>query len=214
MELQELRNEINRIDGEMLALLERRLAVCRAIAEYKRQNGLPVRDPARETEKTEWQLWDGPWEYEGLTEEQKKENLQKYIKALEEWAAICESLSDEMPRKSFQICTPEGEYVGWCGSYFINEDCCIDENGDRLAIGIDLPEENARGKGLATHALRLFMAYLHSLGFTELYTQTWSGNERMIGLAEKLGFTECCRKPGLRTVRGQQYDGLTFRKEL
>ena len=51
MELQELRNEINAIDGEMLALLERRLAVCRAIAEYKRQNGLPVRDPARETEK-------------------------------------------------------------------------------------------------------------------------------------------------------------------
>ena len=145
-----------------------------------------------ETEKTEWQLWDGPWEYEGLTEEQKKENLQKYIKALEEWAAICESLSDEMPRKSFQICTPEGEYVGWCGSYFINEDCCTDENGDRLAIGIDLPEESARGKGLATHALRLFMAYLHTLGFDELYTQTWSGNERMIGLAEKLGFTECC----------------------
>ena len=134
-----------------------------------------------ETEKTEWQLWDGPWEYEGLTEEQKKENLQKYIKALEEWAAICESLSDEMPRKSFQVC---------------------------------LPEESARGKGLATHALRLFMAYLRTLGFTELYTQTWSGNERMIGLAEKLGFTECCRKPKLRTVRGQQYDGLTFRKEL
>ena len=25
-----------------------------------------------ETEKTEWQLWDAPWEYEGLTEEQKK----------------------------------------------------------------------------------------------------------------------------------------------
>lgn len=133
---------------------------------------------------------------------------------MEEWAAICESLSDEMPRKSFQICTPEGEYVGWCGSYFINEDCCTDENGDRLAIGIDLPEESARGKGLATHALRLFMAYLRTLGFTELYTQTWSGNERMIGLAEKLGFTEYCRKPKLRTVRGQQYDGLTFRKEL
>lgn len=166
-----------------------------------------------ETEQTEWQLWDGPWEYEGLTEEQKKENLQKYIKALEEWAAICESLSDEMPRKSFQICTPEGEYVGWCGSYFINGDYCTDENGDRLAIGIDLPEENARGKGLATHALRLFMAYLRSLGFDELYTQTWSGNERMIQLAEKLGFTECCRKPEIRTVRGQQYDGLTFRKE-
>ena len=45
------RNEINAIDGEMLALLERRLAVCRGIAECKRENGLPVRDAARETEK-------------------------------------------------------------------------------------------------------------------------------------------------------------------
>lgn len=25
-----------------------------------------------ETVKTEWQMWDAPWEYEGLTEEQKK----------------------------------------------------------------------------------------------------------------------------------------------
>lgn len=33
----------------------------------------------------------------------------------------------------------------------------------------------------------------------------------MIGLAEKLGFRECCRKPGLRRVRGEVYDGLTFR---
>ena len=167
-----------------------------------------------ETVKTEWQLWDAPWEYEGLTEEQKKEELQKYIKAMEKWAALSETLTDEMPRKSFQICTPEGEYVGWCGSYFINEDCCFDENGDRLAVGIDLPEESARRKGLATHALQLFMAYLRTLGFTELYTQTWSGNVRMIKLAEKLGFTECCRKQKLRMVRGQQYDGLTFRIKL
>lgn len=167
-----------------------------------------------ETEKTEWQLWDGPWEYEGLTEEQKKEELQKYIKAMEKWAALYETLPDEMPRKSFQICTPEGEYVGWCSSYFINEDYDLDKDGDRLAIGIDLPEESARGQGLATHALQLFMAYLRTLGFTELYTQTWSGNERMIKLAEKLGFTECDREPKECTVRGQQYDGLTFRIEL
>lgn len=167
-----------------------------------------------ETEQTEWQLWDGPWEYEGLTEEQKKENLQKYIKAMEGWATLYETLSDEMPRKSFQICTPEGEYVGWCSSYFIDDDYNIVDDGDRLAIGIDLPEESVRGKGLATHALQLFMAYLRTLGFTELYTQTWSGNERMIKLAEKLGFTECSRESKECTVRGQQYDGLTFRKEL
>ena len=36
---------------QMLALLERRLAVCRGIAACKRAPGLPVRDAARETEK-------------------------------------------------------------------------------------------------------------------------------------------------------------------
>ena len=59
MELQELRNEINRIDDEMLALLGRRLAVCRSIAEYKRANGLPVRDATRETEKLHMAMEQG-----------------------------------------------------------------------------------------------------------------------------------------------------------
>lgn len=59
MELQELRNEINRIDDEMLALLGRRLAVCRSIAEYKRANGLPVRDAVRETEKLHMAMEQG-----------------------------------------------------------------------------------------------------------------------------------------------------------
>ena len=35
-----------------------------------------------ETEKTEWQLWDGPWEYEGLTEEQKKRESAKVHKSV------------------------------------------------------------------------------------------------------------------------------------
>ena len=59
MELQELRNEINRIDDEMLALLGQRLAVCRSIAEDKRANGLPVRDAARETEKLHMAMEQG-----------------------------------------------------------------------------------------------------------------------------------------------------------
>ena len=34
----------------------------------------------RETVETEWQLWDGPWEYEGQTEEQRREAMARYIK--------------------------------------------------------------------------------------------------------------------------------------
>ena len=167
-----------------------------------------------ETVETEWQLWDGPWEYEGQTEEQRREAMARYIKKMEGWADRYGQISETERRWSFQICTAEGEYIGWCGAYRIGEDCECDPEGRRVAIGIDLPERQARGKGLATRALRLFMAYQYEQGERELYTQTWSGNERMIGLARKLGFEEYCRKPGVRTVQGKQYDGLTFRKIL
>ena len=33
----------------------------------------------------------------------------------------------------------------------------------------------------------------------------------MIHIVEKIGFEECCRKVGIRSVDGQKYDGLTFR---
>ena len=47
-ELQECREEIDRVDDEITHLMERRLAVSERIAELKRAAGLPVTDPARE----------------------------------------------------------------------------------------------------------------------------------------------------------------------
>ncbi len=48
-ELDQARKEINRIDEEMARLFESRMTAVRKIAEYKKKNGLPVRDPVRET---------------------------------------------------------------------------------------------------------------------------------------------------------------------
>ena len=42
------RKEINRIDAEMAALFEQRMHEVERIARYKKENGLPVRDPRRE----------------------------------------------------------------------------------------------------------------------------------------------------------------------
>ena len=50
MDLMELREQINEIDREMLDLFLRRMQVSSNVAEYKRQNGLPVLDAARERE--------------------------------------------------------------------------------------------------------------------------------------------------------------------
>ncbi len=47
-ELDQARKEINQIDEEMARLFERRMMAVRRIADYKKSNGLPVRDSVRE----------------------------------------------------------------------------------------------------------------------------------------------------------------------
>ena len=48
MELNKLREEIDSIDREIVALFKRRMNVSAEVAEYKRDNNMPVFDPARE----------------------------------------------------------------------------------------------------------------------------------------------------------------------
>ena len=51
MDLNELRVEIDKVDRELVALLERRLDVAAAIADWKQSQGLPVLDKSRERAK-------------------------------------------------------------------------------------------------------------------------------------------------------------------
>lgn len=48
MELSELRAELDAIDAQMLTLFERRMELSAAVAKYKKDQGLPVRDAIRE----------------------------------------------------------------------------------------------------------------------------------------------------------------------
>ena len=51
MELNELRNQIDEIDDELVKLFCQRMKVAEQIADYKRQNNMPILVPAREREK-------------------------------------------------------------------------------------------------------------------------------------------------------------------
>lgn len=51
MNLEELRNEIDKIDDEMIKLFEKRMDVAVKIAEYKKKNGLKVLDAPRQRQK-------------------------------------------------------------------------------------------------------------------------------------------------------------------
>ncbi len=48
MNLSDIRRDIDRIDGEMLRLIAERMECSKRVAEYKRENGLPVFDAERE----------------------------------------------------------------------------------------------------------------------------------------------------------------------
>ena len=50
MTIEELRKEIDRIDGEMIRLYGERMETARKIGQYKRENHLPVTDTQRERE--------------------------------------------------------------------------------------------------------------------------------------------------------------------
>ena len=159
----------------------------------------------------EWENWDAPWEKEDTDEETERRSWTEYYESVK-------LLPDDKLRWKFEI-EWNGRHIGWVSSYMMNENYeWIGANtiqpGQTVyrAIGIDICEPNLWGKGIGANALRAFMNYYFASGVDELYTQTWSGNTRMIRCAEKLGFIECNRNVGTREVDGQ-YDGLTFRLE-
>lgn len=166
-----------------------------------------------ETTETEWQQWDAPWEYEGLSEEERENELQEYVQNMHRWVKQDAQIADDKTRYRFQIIMNDDkrEYIGWCSAYCIDEDYNYTDEDGYLAVGINIPECAVRGRGYAKQALGLFIQYLLQQGEKPIFTQTWSGNSRMIHIAEKIGFEECRRKKNFRVVRGDHYDGLTFR---
>ena len=51
MDLHQLRLEIDKIDDQLVKLFGARMEVAAQIADYKKENGLPILVPAREREK-------------------------------------------------------------------------------------------------------------------------------------------------------------------
>ena len=160
------------------------------------------------TVEREWESWDAPWEKDDTDEEIERKQWTEYFESVKDRA-------DDAPRWKFEI-EWNGRHIGWVSSY------CIGENYEWIgkpkdgqivyrAIGIDICEPDLWGYGIGTNALRAFMNYYFENGVKELYTQTWSGNIKMIRCAEKLGFVECDKDVGAHEVDGQNYDGLTFK---
>jgi len=153
------------------------------------------------TECTEWKKWDGPWENWSYDE---KYELNKRLEK-----------TNHEPCFEYEIIF-EGEHIGWIAAYYMTDDFKYNKlnKTDKIAIGIDIPDTKYRGLGIGKEVYKKYLSYFKSLGYKEIYTQTWSGNIPMVNLALSSGFKEINRYKDLRVVNGKNYDALTFKIEL
>ncbi|MCI1245544.1 MAG: GNAT family N-acetyltransferase [Bacilli bacterium] len=154
------------------------------------------------TSETEWsEKWDAPWE--GKIEGDPIKERRSWM----EYFSSVKSLNDDMERWKFEI-EANGRHIGWVSSYY---DLDYSDNPDHIiAVGIDIPDIDARGKGFGTKALSLFLEYLKGKGHMSFFIQTWSKNVPMLKVIKKLGFKESVRKRGFLSVGGKKCDAITF----
>ena len=164
------------------------------------------------TTHTEWMKEDMPWEEpEPVDEDELRAQM----------AEIMEGTEDGDIRMRLEI-EADGRHVGFVSSYLMNEDYSpIDwetvdfsknapDNHAVRALGIELCESDVWGQGIGVKALQAFMEYYRGLGEDRFVMETWSGNVRMLRVAEKLGFREVDRGESVYVVDGSAYDALVL----
>ncbi|WP_101842751.1 GNAT family N-acetyltransferase [Halobacillus sp. Marseille-P3879] len=109
------------------------------------------------------------------------------------------------------VITADEKTIGYVGAYW------VDPNTDWLETGIVIYDKAYWNGGYGSEAYKLWIdflfrhTHLHRLGMS-----TWSGNVRMIKVAEKLGMKEEARIREARKVSDQYYDAVkmgVLRKE-
>ncbi|SEA25099.1 Protein N-acetyltransferase, RimJ/RimL family [Thalassobacillus cyri] len=109
------------------------------------------------------------------------------------------------------IITVEGQLIGTVGSYW------VDKNTNWLETGIVIYDKNYWNGGYGSEAYSRWIDYLfQSTDINRLGMSTWSGNIRMVKVAEKIGMKEEARIRQARMVDGIYYDAIkmgVMRKE-
>lgn len=149
----------------------------------------------------EWHLWDGPY----------------FAKpGAVEVDAICERLATAISDGSYGarpplaravIVTDEapGTMIGSVSWHWEAEE------SDWRRMGLTVYDPEIRGRGIGTEALRIWTDYVFATtDVVRLDYSTWSGNERMLAVGHRLGFTEEARFRDAREVRGERYDSVVM----
>lgn len=135
----------------------------------------------------EWKKWDAPY-YPHHTK-----TYEQFLETKENWTG------DD----SYWAIEVEGVIRGTISYYWEHEP------SKWLEMGIVLQESQSWGKGIGTRALRLWIQHLFTtMPLVRVGYTTWSGNERMIRVGEKLGMQLEARIRKVRYYDGVYYDSI------
>ena len=147
------------------------------------------------------------WKYEEKEQEAKKWNgpyIPEPKMTKEEFTKSWENNYEVVPNiPNTLIILVEDKLIGTVGSYW------IDRNTNWLETGIVIYDKNYWNGGYGTEAYKLWIDFLfRTTGLHRLGMSTWSGNVRMIKVAEKIGMKEEARVRQARMVDGKYFDAI------
>lgn len=135
----------------------------------------------------EWKKWDAPYfPHKSMPYEQ-------FIKTGTTWVG----------KDDFWVICVDDVVCGIISYYF------EDDQNRWLEIGIVLHEAHNWSKGLGTRSLKLWINHIfNTLPLLRVGLTTWSGNERMIRVGEKLGMQMEARIRKVCYYEGKYYDSI------
>jgi len=146
------------------------------------------------SEDRAWTDWDAPY----YKDEEKQETFEEFAQGYEK---MKEAKLHWEPRLLIE--TKEGVMLGVVTSYWEHKP------SNWLEAGIVLYRSGTWSRGCGTEALRLYVGYLFArLDVPRVGITTWSGNERMMRAAARIGMRIEGRMRRCRIVRGELYDSI------
>ncbi|RLL48326.1 N-acetyltransferase [Oceanobacillus piezotolerans] len=145
------------------------------------------------------------WKYEENGQEAKKWNgpyiPEEKVTKIDYQKSWEEEIYPNVPAS--MVIRADGKVIGSVGCYW------VDQNTNWLETGIVIYDSNYWNGGYGTEAYKLWIDFLfNSTDLHRLGMSTWSGNTRMVKVAEKIGMIEEARIRQARTVNGEYFDAI------
>lgn len=138
-------------------------------------------------EAPEWKRWDAPY-------------FEHLAMSFEEYSLGADMFIE---KKDMWVIEVEGTVYGTVSYYY------EDKSQKWLEVGIVLHQSTSWNRGIGTRALRLWVNHLfNTLPTVRVGLTTWSGNERMMKVAQKIGMQLEGRMRKVRFFEENYYDSI------